>query len=169
MRETAIGFLAILVLLVLLALRKGTETFSLGLSTSFQQLIRFLPVLVLAMLVIGFTEVLLPKGLVESWLSESSGWRGIGLAWLAGIFTPGGSMVGLPMIAMLFKAGVGTSILVTYATSFATLSLVKVPLEIGFYGWRLTVVRLVASLLLPLIAGGLTQFILPYWKNFQPI
>ena len=128
MKETAIGFFTILIVLVVLALRKGTETFVLGWSASLQQLVRFLPVLVLAVLVTGFTEVLLPKGLVENWLSESSGLRGIGLAWLAGILTPGGSLVGLPMIAVLFEAGVGISVLITYATSFATLSLLKVPL-----------------------------------------
>jgi len=123
MKETAIGFFIILIVLVVLALRKGTEAFVLGWSASLQQLVRFLSVLVLAVLVTGFTEVLLPKGLVENWLSESSGLRGIGLAWLAGILTPGGSLVGLPMIAVLFEAGVGISVLVTYATSFATLSL----------------------------------------------
>ncbi len=161
MKETAIGFFTILIVLVVLALRKGTETFVLGWSASLQQLVRFLPVLVLAVLVTGFTEVLLPKGLVENWLSESSGLRGIGLAWLAGILTPGGSLVGLPMIAVLFEAGVGISVLITYATSFATLSLLKVPLEIGFYGWRLTGMRILVSLVLPIIAGMLTQLLLP--------
>lgn len=161
MKETAIGFLIVLIVLMVFALRKGTETFVLGWSTSLQQLVHFIPVLVLAVLVTGFTQVLLPKRLVENWLSESSGWRGIGLAWLAGILTPGGSLVGLPMIAVLFKAGVGISVLITYATSFATLSLLKVPLEIGFYGWRLTGMRILVSLVLPIIAGMLSHLLVP--------
>ncbi len=161
MRDTAIALLIFLVILVALALRRGTDTFLLGLSTSLQQLGRFLPVLVVAMLIAGFSETLLPKDLVERWLSDSSGWRGIGIAWLAGILTPGGSFIGLPLIAALYKSGVGLSILMTYATSLATLSILRIPLEIGFYGWRLTLVRITVSIVLPFIAGGLTLLILP--------
>ncbi len=165
MRETAIAFVVVLAILMGLALWQGTATFTLGLRTSLQQLVRFLPILAIAMLVAGFAEVLLPENLVENWLSDSSGWRGIGLAWLAGILTPGGSIIGMPLIAALYKAGVGVSVLMTYATSFALLSLLRVPLEVGFYGWRLTGVRVAVSLVLPLIAGALTQLMLPLLKN----
>ncbi|MEM7126835.1 MAG: permease [Chloroflexota bacterium] len=161
MRETAIAFFVVLAILMGLALWQGTDVFALGLRTSISQLSRFLPILVIAMLVAGFTEVLLPENLVENWLSDASGWRGIGLAWLAGILTPGGSIIGLPLIATLYKAGAGISVLMTYATSFALLSLLRVPLEVGFYGWRLTGVRVAVSLVLPLIAGMLTQMLLP--------
>jgi uncharacterized membrane protein YraQ (UPF0718 family) len=161
MKEIAITLLVTLLILMALALRQGSETFSLGLRTSLQQLLHFLPALVVAVLITGFVEVLLPKDVVETWLSDASGWRGIALAWLAGIFTPGGSLVGLPLIAALYRAGVGISVLMTYATSFATLSLLRVPIEVGFYGWRLTGLRLLVSLILPIIAGGLTQLLLP--------
>ncbi len=161
MRITAIALFLTLAALMSLALWQGTETFILGWRTSLQQLLRFLPILVIAMFIAGFTETLLPQNLVERWLSDSSGWRGIGLAWLAGVLTPGGSIIGLPIIATLYKAGVGVSVLMTYATSFATLSILRVPLEVGFYGWRLTGVRVVVSLVLPIIAGALTQLMLP--------
>ena len=161
MKTTAIALFLTLAALMSLALWQGTETFILGWRTSLQQLLRFLPILVIAMLIAGFTETLLPQNLVERWLSDSSGWRGIGLAWLAGVLTPGGSIIGLPIIATLYKAGVGVSVLMTYATSFATLSILRVPLEVGFYGWRLTGVRVVVSLILPIIAGALTQLMLP--------
>ena len=161
MKTTAIALFLTLAALMSLALWQGTETFILGWRTSLQQLLRFLPILVIAMLIAGFTETLLPQNLVERWLSDSSGWRGIGLAWLAGVLTPGGSIIGLPIIATLYQAGVGVSVLMTYATSFATLSILRVPLEVGFYGWRLTGVRVVVSLILPIIAGALTQLMLP--------
>ena len=165
MRETAIAFAVVLAILMALALWQGAETFTLGLRTSMTQLVRFLPILAIAMLVAGFAEVLLPKELVENWLSDSSGWRGIGVAWLAGILTPGGSIIGLPLIATLYKAGVGISVLMTYATSFALLSLLRVPIEVGFYGWRLTGIRVAVSLVLPLIAGALTQWSLPLFDR----
>jgi len=161
MKGTVVALILTLAVLMILALWRGTGTFVLGWRTSLQQLLHFLPVLVVAMLIAGFTEVLLPTNVVESWLSDSSGWRGIALAWLAGILTPGGSIIGLPLVAALYKAGVGISVLMTYATSFATLSILRVPIEVGFYGWRLTGLRLLVSLVLPIIAGMLTQLLLP--------
>jgi len=161
MKGTVITLLATLLILMALALWRGRETFSLGVQISLEQLLHFLPALVVAALITGFVEVLLPREVVETWLSDASGWRGIALAWLAGVLTPGGSLVGLLLIAALYRAGVGISVLMTYATSFATLSLLRVPIEVGFYGWRLTGLRLLVSLILPIIAGGLTQVLLP--------
>ncbi len=163
MKATAIGMAGFLLVLMALAIWQGV--FKDGLQTSGKQLLGFFPILVIAMLLAGFTQVLLPRGLVESWLSDSAGWKGIGIAWIAGIITPGGSIVGLPIIAGLYKSGVGVAVLMTYATSLATLSVLRIPLEAGFYGWQLTMLRVGVSLVLPLIAGGLTmlaqRFIIP--------
>ena len=164
MKSTAIGMIIVLLILMGLALFQGTHVFKAALSNSMHQLIKFLPVLVIVMLIAGFTETLLPKNLVENWLSDASGWRGIAIAWIGGIITPGGSIVGLPIIATLFNAGVGTAVLMTYATSLATLSMLRIPLEVGFYGWKLTLLRIGVSLILPLIAGGLTLLATRIWE-----
>lgn len=161
MRTTALALLATLAALAALALAQGTDVFGEALRSSTRQLLRFLPLLVVAVMVAGFAETLLPRGVVEAWLSDASGWRGILLAWAAGVLTPGGSIIGLPLIAALWKAGAGLSVLMTYATSFALLSLLRLPIEIGFYGWRLTAIRVGVSLVLPLVAGFLTQLLLP--------
>lgn len=165
MRVSALALLGVLGVLLLLAALQGPATVALGWRTSLQQLLRFLPILVIAMLVAGFTETLLPERLVETWLSDSAGWRGIAIAWLAGILTPGGSLIGLPLIAVLYKAGVGLAVLMTYATSFATLSLLRIPLEVGFYGWRITGIRVLVTLVLPFIAGGLTLLLAPWLEE----
>jgi uncharacterized membrane protein YraQ (UPF0718 family) len=157
LKETLIILVLMLLALGGAALWKGPDTFSLGARTAIQQLIQYLPVLAVAVLLAGFTEALLPAELVKQWLSDESGWRGIGLAWLAGILTPGGTLTGMPLAAVLFKAGAGIGVLVTYLTSLAVLSVLRIPLEVGFYGWRLTALRAVASLLLPPIAGLLAQ------------
>lgn len=156
MKTTAIAMAIALAGLMLLAALQGNGTFRTGLATSGRQLLGFLPVLIIAVMLAGFTEVLLPRRLVETWLSDAAGLRGLAIAWFAGIITPGGSIVGLPLIAGLYRGGVGIAVLMTYATSLATLSILRIPLEAGFYGWRLTFIRLGASLVLPFIAGGLT-------------
>lgn len=166
MKFTIISMAVVLLLLVGLSLLKGVETFKLGLSTAGTQLLKFLPILMVAILLAGFTEALLPAEIVEGWLSDASGWRGIGIAWLAGILTPGGSIVGLPLVAALYSAGAGISVVMTYLTSLALLSLVRIPLEVGFYGGRLTALRIAAVLILPPIAGVIAKFAAPlFLKN----
>ena len=161
MRITVIALFGVLFILIMLAYMQGTGTANQAWRASFVQLLRFLPILVIAMLIAGFSETLIPEGLVENWLSDSAGWRGMTIAWLAGIITPGGSIIGLPLIAALYKAGVGLAVLMTYATSLATLSLMRVPLEVGFYGWRITGIRVLVSIVLPFIAGSLTLLLVP--------
>ena len=71
MTSTAIALFAVLAVLMVIARVQGPEVFSEGYRTSFTQLLRFLPILVVAMLVAGYTEVLLPEDIVERWLSEA--------------------------------------------------------------------------------------------------
>jgi len=128
------------------------------------QTVRFLPVLLLALLVVGCTEVLLSREVVERWLSDASGFRGIAIAWAAGILTPGGSLVGLPIVAGMHRMGVGPSVLITYLVSVATLSIIRLPLEVGFIGGRLAALRFFACLLLPPIAGLLARVVAPWLR-----
>lgn len=164
MKATAIAMGVILAALMLIALYQGFGVFKDGMSTSAKQFGALLPILVIAILLTGFAETLLPKNIVETWLSDAAGWKGIVIAWMAGVITPGGSIVGLPIVAGLFKAGVGTAVLMTYTSSLALLSFLRLPLEAGFYGWNLTVLRVVVSLFLPLIAGGLTLLLTRIWQ-----
>jgi len=110
----------------------------------------------------GLVDALLPKDLVETWLTDASGFKGLGIAWIAGVLTPGGSIIGMPLAAGLAKAGVGPAVLVTYLTSLAVLSVIRVPLEIGFYGWRLMLLRVLASIVLPLAAGLMARVLAPF-------
>ena len=160
--KTTFGILiGTVVALMVLALSQGLNTFTFGLNKSWQQFISFLPVLIVAMLTSGFTDVLLPKALVERWLSDASGWHGIGLAYLAGVLTPAGGVIGLPLVATFYKAGVGANVLITYMTSMTTMSLLRIPLELSFCGWQLTSLRVAVSLVLPIVAGISARFLSP--------
>lgn len=139
------------------ALSQGSAVFVEGLRGGGLGLVRLLPMLVLCFLLAGFVEVLVPPALVQRWLSEDAGWRGIGLAWVAGALTPGGGPIGLSLAAGLMRTGAGPGVLVTYLTSLSLLSFIRVPMELGIYGGRLTALRVGASILLPPIAGVVAQ------------
>ncbi|WP_375764773.1 hypothetical protein NR798_23945 [Archangium gephyra] len=116
-----------------------------------------LPLLVVVFMLTGLVQVLLPRDLVAHWLSDESGWKGIGVAWVAGALTPGGGPIGLPLAAALVRSGAGLGVVVTYLTSLSMLSFIRVPMEVAIYGGRMTGLRLVASLALPPLAGLLAH------------
>jgi uncharacterized membrane protein YraQ (UPF0718 family) len=161
MKWTIAALVALTLTLMVVAAVKGE--LGAGLRSAGLQGFRFLPVLVMVFLIMGLVEVILPQGMVERWLSDAAGWRGLAVAWLAGTLTPGGPVISMPLAAGLLRAGVSASVLVTYLTSVATLAVIRVPMELGFYGWRLAVLRVLASLILPLIAGVITRWLTPFF------
>lgn len=163
MKWAAVFLAVVLFGLIGLAAWKGNGTVQSGFKASLGQGAKLLPILLIAFLIAGFVEVLLPKGFVERWLTDAAGWQGIGIAWIAGALTPAGTIVGLPIAASLYKAGAGIGVLMTYLTSLALLSMIRFPLEVGIYGLKLTLLRVGVSIFLPPIAGGLAILI-----NYRP-
>jgi len=157
-------FIGLLGALIFYTWLQGAQTFSLAWKNSFKQLLSVAPILIMAIIMAAFVETILPQDFVKNWLSEESGLRGILLAWGAGIITPGGGIVGMPLVATLYKAGASLPVLMTYLTSLVTLSFIRIPIEAGFYGWKITLLRVGVSLILPLIAGGLTYLFLKVYQ-----
>lgn len=160
MRAAAILMVLLVALLGGLCYSRGGAALLLsGLKGGARGMLQLLPLLLVVFLLTGLIEVLLPRATVAAWLSDSAGVRGLMLAWVAGALTPGGGPIGLPLAAALLRAGAGFGVLVTYLTSMSLLSFVRVPMEVGIYGLRLTLLRIGSSLFLPLLAGGLAQLL----------
>ena len=142
-----------LVLVVLLILVGRHDQWSeLGRSVRAQALM-LAPLLAVSVLIAACVEVLVSPAWLRSWLGSESGARGIGLAWLAGALTPGGGPIGLPVAAALARGGGALPVLLTYVLSLSTLSLIRLPLEWGMLGGRLTALRWLACVLVPPLAG----------------
>jgi len=110
-----------------------------------------------ALVIVGYVNVLSPQDLVQAWIGPESGWRGLVLAEGVGMVLPGGPYVVFPLIAVLYRAGAGLGPAVTMITSWATLALVSVTFELSFMGWRFSAVRWGLALAFPLLAGVIAQ------------
>lgn len=132
----------------------GQEAFLASFHEDLEVFALVLPKIAAALLVAGFIQVLLPRDKVARWLGERSGFKGMALATGAGAVTPGGPMTSFPLVTALHEAGTGRSTLIAYLTSWSTLGLQRIfSWEVPLMGVEFAVLRFIASLPLPFIAG----------------
>ena len=123
--------------------------------------LRFAPVLVVSFLVAGLAEALLPREWVSSSLGESSGWRGLLLASAAGMVTPTGPFVSIPLAAGLLRTGAAAPAVVTFLASWSLLAIHRLfAWEIPMLGAPFALTRWALCLALPVLAGAFARLIL---------
>jgi uncharacterized membrane protein YraQ (UPF0718 family) len=119
----------------------------------------FLPLFLGIFILIGFSEVLIPREVIARWLGPSSGWRGILIASGVGMLIPGGPFVSFPLVAMLYRAGAGIGAVVAFVTAWSLWSLTRLPLEFALLGPRLMVAHLISTLFMPPLAGWIAHLL----------
>ncbi len=117
-------------------------------------LLEIAPILVGAMVVGGYFQALVPRQAVTRWLGGESGFKGLALATAAGAITPGGPFASFPLAAALYDSGADIGTTVAFITSWSVLNVIRLFVwDIPLLGAELSLVRLAASLPLPLLAG----------------
>jgi uncharacterized membrane protein YraQ (UPF0718 family) len=80
------------------------------------------------------------------------------MATLAGIVTPGGPMVSVPLLVVLANSGMALGPMVAYMTSWSLFGMQRIiAWEAPLMGWRFVIIRVVPSLAFPVIAGLLVK------------
>jgi uncharacterized membrane protein YraQ (UPF0718 family) len=121
-----------------------------------------LPRLVPALILAGLMQVLVPQEVVSRYFGRRSGLRGILVATLAGVLTPGGPMVSVPFMVALAHSGAALPPLVAYMTSWSLFGMQRIiAWEAPLMGWRFVIVRVVPSLAFPVVAGWLVAVFHP--------
>jgi len=151
--------LALLLGLALLSyLRGGGEQLSHGFRGGADLLLRFAPVIVISFLAAGFAEQLIPQEWVRQRLDAGSGLTGILLGTGAGVITPAGPFVSMPIAAVLLRSGAGPGPVVAFLSAWSLLSLHRlVAWEVPILGWRFAAVRYGVCIVLPVAAGLLAR------------
>ncbi len=143
------GLLAII--LIFLSYQKGVHLQ--GFKVSWGMLIQIIPLLVLAFIVAGMIQVLIPKEIISKWAGMESGFRGVLIGTVLGGLAPGGPYVSLPIAAGLLRTGVSIGTMVAFLTGWSLLAFSRMPLEMGIMGWKFTLIRLACTFFFPPIAG----------------
>jgi uncharacterized membrane protein YraQ (UPF0718 family) len=152
-----------------LALRRGVPTAQRALRETGQSILRVLPLLVAAMPMAAFLSELIPADVASAWLGAESGLTGIAIAGLAGGLIPGGPFVSFPLVLSFMKAGAGVPQMVALITGWAILGFHRViAWEWPVLGGRFVAIRMISSILLPVLAGLLAGLLLPLFPHAAP-
>jgi uncharacterized membrane protein YraQ (UPF0718 family) len=91
---------------------------------------------------------------------------GIMAATLVGFAMPGPRYVLYPVFVELYRAGLGPAILVAFISGHVLVEPATFLIEMGFFGWRFPVKRLVVSFVVTVLAGLLTILVYRYagWR-----
>jgi uncharacterized membrane protein YraQ (UPF0718 family) len=151
-------FAALVIITAAICYCKGKGAFDKGLDDSVVMMTHILPKIAGAIILAGFVQVLLPREMVMQWIGEGAGLKGLVIASIAGMLTPGGPIVSFPLISALYAMGAGVSTLVAYLISWELMGMQRILIwEIPLMGVKFTVLRVSISLFFPLLAGILAQ------------
>lgn len=141
--------------------RGGTPLVTEALGGGARLFVRFGFVIALSFLVAGLAEALVPREWVSQALGVESGWGGLLLAAAAGIVTPAGPFVSMPLAAALLRSGAAPATVVTFLSAWGLLAAHRLfAWEIPILGASFALTRWALCLLLPLVAGALTRLVL---------
>jgi uncharacterized membrane protein YraQ (UPF0718 family) len=113
-----------------------------------------LPQVALGFLLAGLITVVVPAGLIGQLIGDESGLRGILIATVAGMLTPGGPFLQFPLLATLARGGAGVGPLAAYLTAWSLLSVNRaIVWELPLVGGSFTAARWAVSLAVPILVG----------------
>ena len=117
-----------------------------------------IPRLVPALILAGMLQVVIPQETVARYFGQQSGLSAIFMASAAGVITPGGPMVSVPLLVVLSNSGMALGPLVAYMTAWSLFGMQRIiAWEAPLMGWRFVAVRTASSLVFPIVAGWLVK------------
>ncbi len=123
--------------------------------------------MILGLLLGGIIQVLISPEVVHQWMGAGSGFRGILVGTVAGVFVPGGPYVHFPLLAALQNKGASVGPLAAFMTSWALIPLNRTLMfEIPFMRIEFALCRLAASLLVPIFIGLATPALMGIFSRF---
>jgi len=136
----------------------GPAAFEFALGRDGLMLLSLLPRILAAVAVAGLVQAIVPRERFGALLGRESGVRGLAIAALAGMVTPGGPFASFTFMVMLRDSGIDRGVVVAYATGWALLGIQRILVwDIPMMGPDFTVLRFAVSAPLPILAGWLAR------------
>jgi len=168
-----VGITAAAVILILIAYTAGgAGLVKEGLIISRNTTLAALPLLVVSFIVIGQMRVLIRKEILNKWLENNSGGKGLLLSSLAGGLFPGGPYVYYPFVASFAGKEIPFPMFLAFVAGKQVYDFARLPMEISFIGPGIALIRNLITIPVPIIMGLLARYFYPgkfaetpFWKE----
>ncbi|MBV6656932.1 MAG: hypothetical protein KI785_04105 [Devosiaceae bacterium] len=141
-------------IMVVIAARRDRALVGEGLRDAWDQFLTILPALTVGILGAGFVAALLPPELAQRYLGDGAGVSGYAIAYLIGVLTPGGPVVGFALGAAAIKAGASVPIIGVYVTAWALVNLNRLIIwEMATVPRRVVIERMIVCAPVPILTG----------------
>jgi uncharacterized membrane protein YraQ (UPF0718 family) len=165
MDTSTVVMIAAAVIALIVIYWKSPEAAGKGLNATGSLILEITPRMIAAFTLAGLIQAIVPQEMIVRWMGSGSGTRGILIGTTLGSLTPGGPMTHFPVIASLFKMGVGVGPLVAYLSAWSLFGLQRIIMwEIPFLGAKLVAMRVAVSFFFPFLAGWLCDML---WSKFH--
>jgi len=165
MDTSTIVMMAAAVITLIVVRWQSPEAAGKGLGAAGALILEITPRMLAAFTIAGLIQAVVPQDVIVRWMGHGSGARGLLIGMTLGSVTPGGPMTHFPVVASLFKVGVGIGPLVAYLTAWSLFGLQRIIMwEIPFLGPKVVAIRVAVSLFFPLLAGWLCELV---WEKFH--
>jgi len=140
-----------------LANKKKTWT---GIKKGMLMFLRLLPTLFLMLALVSIVLFIVPQETLVKYMGEGSGIAG----WITAAFfgsvalIPG--FIAYPLCGILIDNGVAYSIIAVFITTLMMTGFLTLPVEVKFFGWKVSVIRNLVSLAAALLIGLVMGFFL---------
>lgn len=125
----------------------------------FKEMIMFLPIM---FILVGLIDVWFPKEKIERHINKDAGVKGILLVILLAMFQAGPLYGAFPVAHLLWKKGSSIKNVFIYLGAFSTLKIPMLSFEIGFLGFKFSLLRTLFTLPLFILIGHIMEL---YLKN----
>jgi len=129
----------------------------------FKEMILFLPVM---FILIGLGDVWFSKEKVEKHIGENSGFKGVLFVIFLSMAQVGPLYGAFPVTYLLWKKGASIRNIFIYIGAFCTIKIPMITFEIGFLGWKFSLLRTLFSLPIIIIISIFMEKILKS-KSFE--
>jgi uncharacterized protein len=162
MNKTTLGMAAVAVILALIAfIQGGLSLVGKGFLIAGQTLFSVIPILITAFIVAGLVSILISKKMMSKWLGKEAGWKGPFLGSLIGAMVPGGPFFFYPLMATSIASGANVGTMISFVAAKTLWNIARIPVEIAFVGVEITVIRVLITFPIPILAGGAVNIFLP--------
>ncbi len=134
--------------------RGGGEQLGRGLMRGVDMMLRFGLLIAVSFLAAGLIDTLVPREWIRDQLGAGAGLKGFALASGAGMITPSGPFIAIPLAVTMLRAGASGAIVIAYVSAWGLISVHRlIAWEIPLLGIRMAMLRFALCLTVPVLIG----------------